>query len=216
MTKRESLAAGQPRLAAAAAPYPRPAIRRSRRRTSSFADARRRSLSNLFRGQPIVLTGRINGIDAPMMLDSGAGMTISTRAFARQIGLRRNEITGARHRRERCRASSPRSDATARSLQSGLPDAYSSSTWRNRASRWPANSGGPRQRSIRGRHRYRRLPAFASDLFRPQPIHPAGRGDASCSWRETACPDHRRLGGRASASDADLDLGNGGTMIVAN
>jgi hypothetical protein len=41
----------------------------------------------LYRGNRIVLTGRINGVDTPMILDSGAGVTTLDRAFAAKIGL---------------------------------------------------------------------------------------------------------------------------------
>lgn len=41
----------------------------------------------LFRENRIVLTGRINGVETPMILDSGAGVTTLDSGFARQIGL---------------------------------------------------------------------------------------------------------------------------------
>jgi len=41
----------------------------------------------LYRGNRIVLSGRINGLETPMMLDSGAGVTTLDTAFARKIGL---------------------------------------------------------------------------------------------------------------------------------
>jgi hypothetical protein len=43
----------------------------------------------LFRGSRIVLTGRVNGVETPMMLDSGAGVTTLDDDFARKIGLKR-------------------------------------------------------------------------------------------------------------------------------
>ena len=42
----------------------------------------------LFRGQRIFVAGQINGKQTPMMLDSGAGMTVVDRAFAERIGLK--------------------------------------------------------------------------------------------------------------------------------
>jgi hypothetical protein len=41
----------------------------------------------LYRGNRMLLTGRINGIETPMMLDSGAGVTTLNLSFARKIGL---------------------------------------------------------------------------------------------------------------------------------
>lgn len=41
----------------------------------------------LYRGNRIVLSGRINGLETPMMLDSGAGVTTLDSAFAKKIGL---------------------------------------------------------------------------------------------------------------------------------
>jgi predicted aspartyl protease len=41
----------------------------------------------LFRGNRIALTGRINGVETPMILDSGAGVTALDKAFAQKIGL---------------------------------------------------------------------------------------------------------------------------------
>ena len=43
----------------------------------------------LYRGNRIFLTGKVNGIDTPMILDSGAGVTTIDTAFARQIGLKK-------------------------------------------------------------------------------------------------------------------------------
>ena len=43
----------------------------------------------LFRGSRIVLSGRVNGVDTPMLLDSGAGVTTLDDDFARKIGLKR-------------------------------------------------------------------------------------------------------------------------------
>ncbi len=42
----------------------------------------------LYRGNRIVLSGRINGTETPMMLDSGAGVTTLDKAFAARIGLK--------------------------------------------------------------------------------------------------------------------------------
>jgi hypothetical protein len=42
----------------------------------------------LFRGSRIVLNGSVNGVETPMMLDSGAGVTTLDDDFARQIGLK--------------------------------------------------------------------------------------------------------------------------------
>lgn len=41
----------------------------------------------LYRGNRIVLSGRINGVETPMILDSGAGVTTLDKAFAQQVGL---------------------------------------------------------------------------------------------------------------------------------
>jgi len=41
----------------------------------------------LFRGNRIVLAGSINGIETPMLLDSGAGLTTLDMGFARKLGL---------------------------------------------------------------------------------------------------------------------------------
>lgn len=41
----------------------------------------------LYRGNRIVLSGRINGMDTEMMLDSGAGVTTLDKAYAQKIGL---------------------------------------------------------------------------------------------------------------------------------
>lgn len=41
----------------------------------------------LYRGNRIILSGRINGIETPMVLDSGAGVTTLDKAFAEKIGL---------------------------------------------------------------------------------------------------------------------------------
>lgn len=41
----------------------------------------------LYRGNRIILSGRINGVETPMILDSGAGVTALDKAFARKIGL---------------------------------------------------------------------------------------------------------------------------------
>ena len=43
----------------------------------------------LFRENRIILNGRVNGTDTPMILDSGAGVTTMDRDFARQIGLKK-------------------------------------------------------------------------------------------------------------------------------
>jgi predicted aspartyl protease len=43
----------------------------------------------MFRGSRIVLNGRVNGVDTPMMLDSGAGVTTLDDDFAKKIGLKR-------------------------------------------------------------------------------------------------------------------------------
>jgi len=42
----------------------------------------------LFRGSRIVLSGKINGVETSMMLDSGAGITTLDRKFAQRIGLK--------------------------------------------------------------------------------------------------------------------------------
>ena len=42
----------------------------------------------LFRENRIIFNGRVNGIDTPMILDSGAGVTTIDRDFAKQIGLK--------------------------------------------------------------------------------------------------------------------------------
>ena len=41
----------------------------------------------LYRGNRMFLSGRINGVETPMILDSGAGVTTLNLAFARKIGL---------------------------------------------------------------------------------------------------------------------------------
>jgi hypothetical protein len=41
----------------------------------------------LFRGNRIFLSGRVNGVETAMVLDSGAGVTTLDKAFARKIGL---------------------------------------------------------------------------------------------------------------------------------
>jgi hypothetical protein len=41
----------------------------------------------LYRGNRIILSGRINGVETPMVLDSGAGVTTLDTAFAQKIGL---------------------------------------------------------------------------------------------------------------------------------
>jgi len=41
----------------------------------------------LYRGNRIFLSGRINGVETPMVLDSGAGMTTLDRSFAHKLGL---------------------------------------------------------------------------------------------------------------------------------
>lgn len=43
----------------------------------------------LFRGSRIVLNAKVNGVDTPMLLDSGAGVTTLDDDFARKIGLKR-------------------------------------------------------------------------------------------------------------------------------
>jgi len=42
----------------------------------------------LFRGQRIILAGHVNGTATEMMLDSGAGMTVFDRAFADRMGIK--------------------------------------------------------------------------------------------------------------------------------
>ena len=49
----------------------------------------------LFRGSRIVLNGRVNGVDTPMLLDSGAGVTTLDDDFARKIGLKRGKKVDA-------------------------------------------------------------------------------------------------------------------------
>jgi len=41
----------------------------------------------LFRGNRLILSGSINGVETPMLLDSGAGVTTLNLSFARKIGL---------------------------------------------------------------------------------------------------------------------------------
>jgi hypothetical protein len=41
----------------------------------------------LYRGNRMFLTGRINGVETAMVLDSGAGVTTLDKAFAKQVGL---------------------------------------------------------------------------------------------------------------------------------
>ena len=49
----------------------------------------------LFRNQRIFLDGTVNGHQTPMMLDSGAGMTVVDRAFAGSIGLKGGRVIQA-------------------------------------------------------------------------------------------------------------------------
>jgi hypothetical protein len=49
----------------------------------------------LFRGSRIVLKGNVNGVDTPMMLDSGAGVTTLDDDFARKIGLKKGSAVSA-------------------------------------------------------------------------------------------------------------------------
>jgi len=49
----------------------------------------------LFRGSRIVLNGRVNGVDTPMMLDSGAGVTTLDDDFAKKIGLKKGVAISA-------------------------------------------------------------------------------------------------------------------------
>jgi len=49
----------------------------------------------LFRGSRIVLNGRVNGVDTPMMLDSGAGVTTLDDDFAKKIGLKKGTAISA-------------------------------------------------------------------------------------------------------------------------
>jgi len=50
---------------------------------------------DLFRGSRIVLNGRVNGVETPMMLDSGAGVTTLDDDFARKIGLKKGTAVSA-------------------------------------------------------------------------------------------------------------------------
>lgn len=50
----------------------------------------------LFRGQRIILEGSVNGTATPMMLDSGAGATVIDRAFAEKIGLKGGQSISVR------------------------------------------------------------------------------------------------------------------------
>jgi membrane-associated protease RseP (regulator of RpoE activity) len=50
----------------------------------------------LFRGQRIVLQGNVNGTATSMMLDSGAGATVIDRAFADKIGLKGSQSISVR------------------------------------------------------------------------------------------------------------------------
>ena len=51
---------------------------------------------DLFRGQRIMLDGTVNGVVTPMMLDSGAGATSIDRAFADKIGLKGSQSIAIR------------------------------------------------------------------------------------------------------------------------
>jgi hypothetical protein len=42
----------------------------------------------LYRGNRIILAGRVNQVDTPLMLDSGAGVTTLDKAFAQKMGLK--------------------------------------------------------------------------------------------------------------------------------
>ncbi|WP_310468842.1 aspartyl protease family protein [Sphingomonas sp.] len=52
------------------------------------ADAARAAPFELFRGSRIIVEGTINGRATPMILDSGAGMTVVDSAYAERIGLK--------------------------------------------------------------------------------------------------------------------------------
>ena len=49
----------------------------------------------LFRGSRIILEGSVNGVETPMMLDSGAGVTTLDDDFARKIGLKKGSAVTA-------------------------------------------------------------------------------------------------------------------------
>jgi len=55
---------------------------------TAIPDARAAVPFELFRENRIILSGRVNGNDTPMILDSGAGVTTIDRDFARKIGLK--------------------------------------------------------------------------------------------------------------------------------
>jgi hypothetical protein len=64
--------------------------------TAAF-DARHATVPfELFRGQRLVLSGHLNGVATDMMLDSGAGMTVVDRAFAERIGLKGSQAIQVR------------------------------------------------------------------------------------------------------------------------
>ena len=82
---------------------------RDARRSTAVAGARPTFPFELFRGNRIILNGSVNGIDTPMMLDSGAGVTTLDRDFAQKIGLKTGQkITRPGRGRQRRMPSSSR------------------------------------------------------------------------------------------------------------
>ena len=64
--------------------------------TVAFATTQATIPFELFRGSRIILAGSVNGTATPMMLDSGAGATVIDRAFADQIGLKGSQSISVR------------------------------------------------------------------------------------------------------------------------
>jgi predicted aspartyl protease len=170
----------------------------------------------LFRDQRIILDGTINGRQTPMMLDSGAGMTVVDRAFADSIGLRGSQSISVRG----AGGSSPGQIATGVSLDAaglsltGLSVLILDMSAIERAV-------GRRIPVILGRE------AFTSGIvtidFPRRRILFSDR--ASFRPPADAVPLDLRERGRLPAVsvsiaglepvEADLDLGNGGTVLVS-
>ncbi|HEX4737103.1 MAG TPA: aspartyl protease family protein [Allosphingosinicella sp.] len=169
----------------------------------------------LFRNQRIFLKGTINGVETAMMLDSGAGVTSVDRAFAEKIGLKGNRTAKVMG----YDGSVPGQVATDVTLQIGGLSLHKLSVVIFDQS--PAARGVGRDiQVILGRDAFRagvvsidfprRRILFANRAsFRP----PAGAARIPLGehgWSATVT-----IGVAGKPVDADLDLGNGGTIILA-